>query len=182
MGDDWYKILKKGFDYVLSHDEIKLVLMTHCINGSEKDLTENLNYYQAIYRNAENTFALLTRKNKKIIYLIDCPQTPYFPRSNIRRKLFDKNLTKFDKNFYWGLQTIKEYNRAVKKAAEKFSNVKVVDLSYLFCDDNFCYSTRNRSSFGENIYQEDGNHLNYKGSKYVAEELIKEIENVLKDK
>lgn len=105
---------------------------------------------------------------KKVIYVIDNPRLPFNPRAS-KRKLFDNQIVKFPKSAYESNKTLNIYNEAVMNATKSFDNVKVLDLTKLYCDDKYCYSTDNRSENGYSIYREgDPGHLNARGSLMIA--------------
>lgn len=169
-----YKTILAAYDYVLSHNNIKVVVMSHFISGGEYDvLAPDKGYYQAIYDAASRTFLKLKENGLKVIYVIDNPYIPYNPIT-YNRKFMHPSSTKFEARLYWDTRHVKIYNQATRDVASKFDNVTIIETKDLFCDDKFCYSNNFKGKFDGNIYL-DRHHLNYKGSLYVADRIVKAI-------
>ena len=62
----------------------------------------------------------------------------------------------------------------IKEYAEKYSNVEYIDLADAFCNDQYCFGSKNN----EPLYS-DGGHLNLKGSEFTAEFIYPKIKEML---
>ncbi len=175
-----WQTIHRAYDYIISHKNIKVVIMSHRIYGSEYNInSDNNDYYDIIYKSATRTFQFLSEHGLKVLYVIDIPEMKFQPKEY--RKLFSTNLAKQSYNYYWGRKEVILYNKALRAAASKFSNVSIIETKDLFCDIDFCYSSVEINSKIKNLYF-DSNHLNYKGSLYVADRIVKAIEDALNNK
>ena len=173
-----FKDIIQAFDYVLKHDEIKTVLLFHYPNGSEYDVgNSTFDLFDSVYHGALRTFEMLANKDKKVIVVLDHPSLPYLPiakTNNTIRNLLN-NRYSFDKVYFSENVFRNEYNAAVIKAASSYHNVKIVDISSIFCDKQKCYSKLPWNNDGQDVYR-DLDHLNRIGAKAVVEMLMGEIE------
>ena len=184
MDDEWrskmHQNVIEAYDYVLSHDEIKLVIMAHLPNGKEYDVeNKNLSTYDGVYQGALRTFKKLKEANKEVMVIVDHPGLPFNPAKNthgILRNLFYPKY-RYARTHYENDVERNNYYHPVIKAAHDFDNVTVVELTDLFCDAEFCYSKNPWTEDGEDMFR-DNNHVNVKGADMVAKYIDKEIDKV----
>ena len=120
-------------------------------NPNEKDQT--IIVENAIRRSLEKL------KSLNVLILLDNPTTPFSPSLCKRPFSFRKNMCEFYSN-----DNQHQIRRIlIKKIAKEFTNVKVFDLSSLFCNNNHC-----TMKIGNNLLFRDDNHLNLAGSRFVA--------------
>ena len=178
--ESWYPWIKKGFDYITAHQNIKVVVLTHCVGGTEYDLNDrNKSFYGTIYDGAKRTFELMKKFDKKVVYVIDNPYLPFTPWAH-QRKLLSYGETKFSRKDYESSKNKVIYDKAVAYAAKDYDNVTIIDNTDLFCDETYCYSHENKKEHGFLVYLNgDPHHLNARGSLMVAKKLKNDIDKLL---
>lgn len=173
-----YSRIVDEYNYVEKQKNIKVVILSdlavYNFVDSEEPFEKDFHKFfkNAVIRSLERL------KDKKIIIVLDNPELPINPsKCGITRPY---SITKFDSSC-----TFKEsdtsknreiHKTIIKEVATNYPNVKVVDLGKLFCQNNKCSPVHN----GELLYM-DNDHLNYKGSKYVAPYIYKYIKEELKN-
>lgn len=171
---DTHWLIQKAYDYILSSKNIKTVILADYaannvdyVDLNNPELTDS----KEIYKKAvERTFEKL--KKFKVLVLLDTPLLPFDPSlCNNRPYSFKKSKC----SFVYKNETCIMHKNVISKVAKKYSNVKVFDLSTLFCKDSKCkIKIKNKVMFMDN------NHLNINGSLYVAPfvaEQIKKLQN-----
>ena len=172
----WYQRIVDAYNYVEKQKNIKMVILADLARNYFIDIENPYEIdFQKIFKNAViRSFERL--KDRKVIVVLDNPELPMDPsKCGISRPY---SITKFDSSCtYKEADTSKGreiHNTIIKEVATNYPNVKVVDLGKLFCKKNKCSPVQN----GELLYR-DYNHLNYKGSKYVAPYIYRYIKENL---
>ena len=174
----WHSRITDAYNYINNHKNIKVVILADLArnnfidieNPQEKD-------FKKIFENAV-VRSLERLKDRKVIIVLDNPELPMDPSKCGTSRPY--SITEFDSSCTFNeTNTSKNreiHNTIIKEVAANYPNVKVVDLGKLFCQNNKCSPVQN----GELLYM-DNNHLNYKGSKYVAPYIYKYIKEELKN-
>jgi len=151
-------------------------------NKAEKD---RWNVFEIGMRNT--LIKLTSMKSKKIIYVLDIPELGIEAKKCYApNKFITIASTRFgignDYSFDGCKQTRLDFNERtnrfhilVKKILADFPNVVLFDPTPLFCDNEWCYGAKD----GYKLYK-DEDHLSEFGSEYLAKNLSKIIQNVLK--
>jgi hypothetical protein len=125
---------------------------------------------------------LSLHKNKKIIFVLDVPELGIQDRyCGMPNKFITVFGTRFwiskEYNYESCRQTRadfdernRRYHNLIRTVLKDFPNVTLFDPTSLFCDDEWCYGTKN----GIKLYR-DEDHLSEGGSAYVANSLSKAI-------
>lgn len=174
----WNTRIVDAYNYVEEHKNIDIVILADLSSNYFMDIENPLiNDFQKILENAV-VRSLERLKDRNVIIVLDNPWLPMDPsKCGISRPY---SITKFDSSCtFKESDTSKDreiHKTIIKEVATNYPNVKVVDLGKLFCQNNKCSPVQN----GELLYR-DYNHLNYKGSKYVAPYIYKYIKEELKN-
>ena len=175
---DLYKNIVRGYDYILSHDEIKVVILAHYPSGIEFDVeNEELSSFDAIYQGALRTFKKLKDSGKQVIVVVDHPSLPYVPyqRTNNALRNYLNNRFSFERFYFDDESSRNEYDQAIATAARDFDNVTIVDTASLFCSQDKCYSKIPWAENGKDVFR-DLNHINSNGADVVAKYLKDSID------
>ena len=190
-----YKSIAKGFEYVLSHQEIKKVILTNfpgCFQfwgiGS-LDRPSLTSPEQILSDGISRTFKALYEAGKEVVYVLDDPtfskdgldrskvnvcaakvRSIHAPALPLRSALYlskDKisldevcSMSESDNGTAEGRAILK---KLVEREAGKYSNIHVVDLMQVFCQDGICRMTKN----GKMLYG-DSQHINRNGAAVAA--------------
>ena len=190
-----YETIVKGFGYILSHPEIKRVILTDfpgCFQFWGISSLDNPNITSAekiLSDGISRTFKALADSGKEVVYALDVPtfgktgldhskaavcaarvNSVHAPALPLRSALYlskDKfslddvcSIPESDNGTAEGhalLETL------VRKEAEKYENIHIVDLAKLFCKDRICSMTKN----GRMLYK-DTHHLDRAGAAIAA--------------
>jgi peptidoglycan/LPS O-acetylase OafA/YrhL len=162
------------FDYVESDKSIQAVILAASWDVRRKELPPG----STLETELTKTIASLVRSGKAV-YLADVrPDFPFDPgvckyiryrffawqsqraaHCDMQRSLFDAQQSK--------------YHPALATVAEKFSNVRLLDATDVFCDEEFC-----RMAKDQVLVFRDRNHLTIAGSRAVADALISQVVRV----
>mgnify|MGYP001227606213 CR=1 FL=1 len=115
--------------------------------------------------NFKDTIQLLTKKKNSVYLVSPLPE----PRINERMYYF-KNKQYIKHDFKEWKKSVFEIEKLINKI--DIDNFTVINLEYLFCKDEEC-----EFKTSEHYYFLDHVHFTYFGSKYVASEIIKFIED-----
>ena len=172
----WYPLISKAYDYVSSHNNIKTVILSD-LNANYYSDVENpneKNFISILKNGARRSFEKL--KNKKVLVLLDHPLVPYDPSLCSNRPFsFRFKESKCDYTFNRNIANM--HKKAIIETAKGYPNVRIFDLTSLFCKGDLCKIKIN----GFNLY-DDFNHLNPQGSLFVAPYIAREIENLVNGK
>ena len=181
-------LMSEGFRYILSHSNIKKVVLGHhpaCSWHNVVD-THNLNNhdFKSILRDGfSRTYEALTRAGKEIYILLDNPS--YFnsyqkcKASAVRRPvgipefLSSKHtkicsVKKLEREL---LETIDNWSSIAHETAVGYKNIHFIDLSEDLCKNGICSMLDDRG----NMLYRDPNHLSIKGSIYVGPFVMSKI-------
>ena len=175
-------LMLEAFNNEANKENIKLFVLAHAPEASFTDITDKLDATTNDRSPEERwrigmtrTIDFLTKKGKKILFVLDSPGLPFPAESCIGRSIsLLKNECKFDRTIHEGRVANSIYNKLVKEYAEKYSNVEYIDLADAFCNDQYCFGSKNH----EPLYSDSG-HLNLKGSEFTAEFLYPKIKEML---
>lgn len=178
MCKTWYTRIEDAYNYVEIHKNIKVVILADWAQNFYVDI-ENPNEkdFQKIFKKAVIK-SLERLKDKKVIVVLDNPELPMNPsKCGIKRPY---SITEFASSCIFNEHDTSKkrtvHNNIIKEVAKSYPNVNIVDIATVFCSENKCSPIKE----GEQLYL-DNNHLNYKGSKYVAPYIYKYIKEELKN-
>ena len=176
-------LMLEAFNNEANKENIKLFILAHNPESSFwYDITDKLDATTNNKSPVEKwrigmtrTIDFLTKKGKKILFVLDSPRLPFPAASCIGRPIsLLKNECKFDRTIHERRKANSQYNKLVKEFAEKYSNVEYIDLADAFCNDKYCFGNKNP----EPLYS-DSEHLNLKGSEFTAEFIYPMIKEML---
>lgn len=173
-----YSKIVDAYNYVEKHKNIKVVILADLSINDFVDLEEPLETdFHKFFKSAVSR-SLNKLKDRKVIIILDLPKLPIDPsKCGITRPF---TITRYDPSCSFNeMDTYNKrniHNTVIKEVAKNYPNVKIIDLSAPFCKNNRCSPIKN----GDLLYR-DNNHLNYKGSKYVAPYIYKYIKEELKN-
>lgn len=165
-----YKFISKALDYAAKSNEVQNIYLAHNPNYCDKSIIDiknkNETDIEKIYRNGfYRTLKMFSGSQKNIYIVLDNPSLPYDPSLCSKRTFsFFKNKCSFT---YAPSKMKKIYEKQAILVANKFKNVKIINLKNIFCNKQKCSIAPN----GINLYA-DRNHLNYIGSKYVSNYIL----------
>ena len=172
----WYTRISDSYNYLEKHKNIKSVILADLASNDFIDIENPIEKdFQKIFKKAVIR-SLERLKDRKVIIVLDNPALPMDPsKCGISRPY---SITKFDSSCTFNEQETSEsrelHNAIIKDVVKNYPNVRVVDIAKLFCNKSKCSPVKN----GELLYL-DYNHLNYKGSKYVAPYIYRYIKENL---
>ena len=174
--------LSEGFSYILSHKNIKKIVLSHRVGCSWTRLVDTRNpknhdIASMLHDGFVRTYDALTKAGKEIYVLIDNPV--YAPKTYqkckaaiVRRPvaipdfLLSKSISSCSMKFS-EREEIVPRNTWIKishETAAGYSNVHFIDMAEPFCSDGICSMM---DSKGNMLYR-DREHLNVNGSLFVA--------------
>ena len=174
--------LSEGFNYILSHENIKKVVLSHRSGCSWTYLSDTHNPdnhdVRSILRDGfVRTYDALTKAGKEIYVIIDNPlykdsAWQKCMASIVRRPvvipdfLLSKSISSCSMKFS-DREEIEPRNNWIKvshETAEGYSNIHFIDMADIFCADGVCSMIARN---GRMMYL-DGEHLNVTGSRFAA--------------
>ena len=175
-------LMLEAFNNEANKENIKLFVLAHNPEASFTDITDKLDATTNDRSPEERwrigmtrTIDFLTKKGKKILFVLDSPTLPFPAESCISRTIsLLKKECEFDRTIHERREANSIYNKLVKEYAEKYSNVEYIDLADAFCNDKYCFGSKNH----EPLYSDPG-HLNLKGSEFTAEFIYPKIKEML---
>lgn len=164
-----YVSTSKAYSYVQKQDNIKVVLLADFIDKSidyyklvnHPEIKDPASIYEIAVKKSLNLL-----KNKKVIIILDSYRLPFDVLSCNKRPLSFKRYKHNCKFSPKSSPTFKNrvlINNVIKNVSKNYSNVKLFDLSQIFCNNEEC-----TAKIGDYVLFLDNNHLNPEGSKYVA--------------
>ena len=182
-------LLSEGFSYVISHKEIKKVLLYHAPGCSynnvvDKQNPNNSDFNSILHDGFARTYDALTKAGKEIYIVLDSPNykneiwakcqasvsnrpsyVPDFGNSDKRAVCTVKSSNRKDR------VTLGNWNKVSHEAAVGYKNVHFINLGEVFCPGGICSMLDGK---GKLLYR-DGGHLNIKGSIYAAPYVFKKL-------
>jgi peptidoglycan/LPS O-acetylase OafA/YrhL len=132
--------------------------------------------YTDIFEDAmSRTLAMLTKANKRIIFIVDAPELGFEPELCVDLRPFKlvdnkKNLCAFPKEIYTKRNA--SYLRVIETQSAKFPKVKFLYPTNHLCDAQYCYAKKDNI-----IFYRDDDHLSFEGSLKLGQLFEKEIFN-----
>ena len=161
--------IEKAYEYITSKNYIKTVILVDFAQGIYKDLRNISETNQrTVYQNAVKR-SLDKLKQFNILVLLDSPTIPFNPNVCFYRPLTFKKTVK-SCPFEYSNSIAKIHNDIILTVAKEYSNVRVLDLSTLFCHNNQCKAAKN-----DQLLFQDNQHLSIEGSLFVAPYIAKEL-------
>ncbi|MDY6275648.1 MAG: acyltransferase family protein [Succinivibrionaceae bacterium] len=182
-------LLSEGFSYILTHKNVRKVILSHHPNCSWRNVVDTKNPgnhdFKSVIRDGfVRTYDALTKAGKEIYVIWDSPRYPddqflrcksaaagrtYGMRSSAASKVREtcsakpSGLVGVEANDYW-----KEVSL---ETAAGYKNIHFIDLGEFFCPHGVCSMLDGR---GRILYK-DRHHLNIKGSIYAAPFIMEEL-------
>ncbi|MGC8733782.1 MAG: acyltransferase family protein [bacterium] len=141
----------------------------------------NYNHKIIFERKLRQTLYYFSKLNCEFYFIIDIPNLGFDPKvysysnfelSNFFKKIFGiyffKCIDKIPYNLYYEKQG--RYSSYFIDIIKYYPKVKIIDLSKVICDENYCYIIKDN----QYLYLDD-DHLNISGSLYVAPYILKEM-------
>ena len=159
---------KDIFESVIEDKNIKMVILSAYWSKRVTRMPEGTNFESEFVE----TVDALIKANKKVYIAEDVPDFSFDPKKCKYSRLFsqaggcEQNSSDFYKRY-------KNYYPVFEAIELKNEGAKILKTSAYFCDVNICTMAKNGT-----IFYRDNNHLNIKGSKYLAEKIT---ENKLLD-
>ena len=177
---DAYKLINSAYNYIINDKNIKTVILSHLPKCSYSDAIDienpNVTDPSVAMENAfHRTIQKLEQAHKKIIIVLDNPFLPYSPTACVGRNILmlqNNDKCSFPRQMWESIPAYDWYKNIVENQYKLDMNISYYDTSKYLCDNKYCYISKNG-----NILYKDTNHLNLYGSLYVAEGLVKMIEN-----
>lgn len=181
--------LAEGFRYIMSHSNIRKVVLSHypdCSWNNVVDLRNpgNQDFGSILRAGFTRTYDALTKAGKEIYVVMDNPtyEQDSWPKCNasvVRRPsaipsfLLSK---KTESCFARQADLVKRkmvdnWNTISHELAAGYMNIHFIDLEQLFCRDGTCSMLDSKA----NILYMDFTHLNAKGSIYAAPLLLEQL-------
>ena len=175
-------LMSVGFQYVLSHDNIKKVVLSHFTPCSYNNVMDTINpsnsdFNSILQDGFARTYNALTKAGKEIYVILDDPayggesqsrckasvvrrpaSIPSFMTSKNEKFCSEKLSERGDRI------AIENWNKVSHKLAAGYNNIHFINLEESLCRDGSCSMI---DSSGNLLYM-DNNHLNIKGSLHVA--------------
>jgi peptidoglycan/LPS O-acetylase OafA/YrhL len=164
-----------GYDYGILNKKEKndLDIVIYPDYLSKKEYTHELSFIKAL----ESTFDYFNKKAYDFYFVIDNPNLGFDPQVYSYRPYYLNNIFKL--NIFKGIDKIKyemyyqregKYHQEIFKILKKYPKIKVIDLTKVLCDNDYCYIVKD----GLFLYR-DENHLSIDGSFYVAPYILDNV-------
>ena len=174
-------LLSEGFNYILSHDNIKKVVLAHRPGCSFEDVVdkykpENHDFERILRDGFARTYDALTKAGKEIYVVLDNPFRPGdllkckssvvirpvgIPVS-LSKKKFEVCTAK--QSDLVERRAVDNWGKVSKEMANGYNNINFINLEQFFCKNGTCSMLDSKDNL---LYRDEG-HLNIKGSIYVA--------------
>jgi len=182
-------LLSEGFNYILTHRNIKKVILSHRPGCSWHDVIDtrhpdNHDFESILRAGFIRTYDILTKAGKEIYVVMDSPNYSgdSFSKcvaSAVRRPVSipqilssrNTNSCSVKLSELLDREAIDNWNKISQTAAAGFNNINFIDLEKFFCPGNLCSMV---DSKGRIMYR-DQYHLNTYGSLYVAPFIIDKL-------
>ena len=175
-------LLSEGFSYILSHSNIRKVVMSHAPGCSYYNLIDERNPWNhdfaSVLRDGfDRTYYALTKAGKEIYIVLDNPgytkekwlkcnaaavrrpvSVPVLFASASKQECFSKE-TGIEGRDAWD-----NWNKVSREQARGYKNIHFINLRQVFCRDGTCSMLDGR----DNMLYMDRNHLNIRGSVHAA--------------
>jgi peptidoglycan/LPS O-acetylase OafA/YrhL len=176
------KIMNETYEYVLSNDSIRDVIVTfrgpwylhgggksYATKESNPIVLNDLGFEDAIIK----TYRALEAKNKRMILFIDVPELDFLPQECVNLRPLQLGAKKLNASCTVSLDEAKaisqEYRERINKISNQMPKLILFDTFKYFCDEGRCFAKKD----GQMFY-EDGNHLSINGSMYLGEKFFLE--------
>ena len=183
------KALSEGFQYILSHNNIKKVILSHFPNCSYNNVIDtknpkNNNFNSILHDGFERTYDALTKAGKEIYVVIDIPfySSETYSKckaSAVRRPVSipdflssrNTNACSMRIDDILGRKEKENWTNTARKLAIGYKNIHFIDLDSYFCPNGICSMLDGK---GAMLYQ-DTNHINVLGSIHVSSFILKQM-------
>lgn len=175
-------LLSEGFAYILSHSNIKKVVLSHHPRVSWYNVVDtyhpdNKNFDRILHDGFARTYEALTKAGKEIYVILDNPDFGVenwskCKASVVRRpvavpaflNLKNEKACSLKKSDRLDRRAVDNWNKVAHETAAGYKNIHFIDLERLFCPNGICSMLDSKG----NLLYRDGDHLNVNGSLFVA--------------
>ena len=182
-------LLSEGFDYILRHQNIKKVLLSHATRCSWHSVMDgfnpdNHNFESVLHDGFLRTYEALSNAGKEIFVVLDnpayrgeifakCKASVVARPSVIPDLLASKNAKNcsIELSEREDKERIDNWSQIARETARGYKNIHFIDLAEAFCNNGMCSMLDQKG----NMLYGDSNHLNAKGSIYVAPFIIRQL-------
>ena len=174
-------LISEGFIYILSHRNITKVVLSHHPCVSWHDVVDNRNpdnhdFNSILHDGFARTYDALTKAGKEIYVVLD---NPLYNKSWSKCKasavsrpvavpdflsLKNEKMCSVKQSEREDREKIENWSRIAHETAAGYKNIHFIDLAEMFCENGTCSMLDQKG----NLLYQDTNHLNIKGSLYVA--------------
>ena len=182
------RLLAGGFNYILSHQNIRKVVLSHTPTASWYNVVDVRNpddhdFNSILHNGFSRTYEALTKAGKEIYVILDNPRFEdrdvlKCKASIVRRPvsipfLYSKGMGYCSKELRntIGIKARDNWNRTSRELAAGYKNIHFIDLEQIFCKDDIC----SMLDINGKLLYKDGGHLNTRGSIYAARFIINEL-------
>ena len=181
-------LLSKGFDYILSHENIKKVVLSNSPNCSWHNVIDLLNPdnrdFNAILRDGFiRTYEALTKAGKEV-YVVSRTSPTWLNWQKCQSKIVKRpiripnflslgnaSVCSQDRSDLFGQEAIDNWQKISRETALGYKNVHFVDLEKSFCSHRTCSMLDEE---GNMLFMDQG-HVNIKGSIRIASFIFNEL-------
>lgn len=180
-------LLSEGFSYILNHDNLRKVVISHIPSCSWHNVVDiqnpsNHNFDSILRDGFARTFNALTKAGKEIYIVLDNPIIRRWPKCNasvVRRPVnipaifVSKNekSCSIKQSERIDLESVDNWHKIANETASGYKNIHFIDLAQVFCKNGRCSLIDDK---GNMLYRDD-NHLNAYGSVYAAPFIMNEL-------
>lgn len=182
-------LLSEGFSFILSHSNIRKVILSHKPSCSYNAVIDTINpdnrdFDSILHDGFSRTYSELTKAGKEIYVVLDNPVYQDSKWQKCKASVVKRPLAIPDWLSSAAAEICSErrtelverkmadnWNKVSHEAAQDFENVHFIDLEKLFCPDGSCSML---DSKGNLIYR-DAYHLNIRGSVYAAPFIARQL-------
>lgn len=180
-------LLSEGFRYILSHKNLKKVLLVHAPGCSWHNVADTRNPgnhdFDSIIRDGfVRTYEALAKAGKDVYVVLDNPRNNNWAKCNaavVRRPvsipsfLSSKNteVCSVQQSKRPEKQQVDNWNKVAHETSAGYNNIHYIDLLPVFCRQGICSMV---NAQGKLLYR-DASHLNINGSIYAAPSIIKQL-------
>lgn len=176
-------LMTEGFHYILSHKNIKKVVLSHNATCSWQKLVDtnspdNHDFNSILHDGFVRTYDALTKAGKDIYVVLNIP---YYKSDNwlkcqnsvVQRPIAipvvlyqkSKKICTEPKSERPDKEMVDNWSKVARKTAKNFKNIHFIDMADVFCPNETCSMLDNK---GTMLYI-DNYHLNMNGSIYAAQ-------------
>lgn len=185
---DTEHLMAEGFGYILSHRNIRKVVLSHHPGCSWNNVVdtlhpENRDFNSVLHGGFVRTYGTLTKAGKEIYVILDNPHYasgwPMCRASVVQRHVAIPNflsqksikLCSIRQTDRKDRKMVDNWNKVAHETAAGYKNIHFIDLEQVFCKNGTCSMLDDK---GKMLYRDAG-HLSIRGSMYAAPFIMNEL-------